>query len=56
MLIAAMSTVIAPTGAGAADVEIVNPGFEQLEPGGTITGWRILTELSSEGASFQCRW
>jgi hypothetical protein len=50
-LIAAISVVIAPTGAGATDVEIVNPGFEQLEPGGTIAGWRLLTEFSSDGAS-----
>jgi hypothetical protein len=52
MLIAVMSAVIAPAGAGAADVAIVNHGFEQLEAGGTITGWRMLTEISSEGASF----
>jgi len=35
-----------------ADVPITNPGFEQLDPGGAIVGWRILSEVSSDGATF----
>ena len=33
------------------EVGIANPGFEQLEPGGAIVGWRLVGEISSPGAS-----
>ncbi len=36
--------------AAAADVEVANPGFERLEPGGAITGWRLAAVASSVGA------
>lgn len=34
-------------------VTIINPGFEQLEPSGTVAGWRLVTEISSDGASLE---
>ncbi len=34
------------------EIEISNPGFEQLEPGGAVAGWRLLVDTSSEGAVF----
>ncbi|HSO21470.1 MAG TPA: C45 family autoproteolytic acyltransferase/hydrolase, partial [Chondromyces sp.] len=31
---------------------VVNSGFEQLEPGGAVVGWRLLADEASPGASF----
>jgi hypothetical protein len=36
--------------ATAADVETLNSGFERLEPGGAIVGWRLAAVASSVGA------
>jgi hypothetical protein len=36
----------------AQEVALVNPGFERLEPGGAVVGWRLLGERSTAGASF----
>jgi hypothetical protein len=41
-----------PTPAPANEVAITNPGFEQLEPSGAMVGWRLVTEVSSDGATF----
>ena len=52
MVFLVLATVAAPISVAAADVEIANPGFEKLEPSGAVTGWRLVTEISSDGASF----
>ncbi len=33
------------------DLELVNPGFEQLEPTGAVVGWRLLGPASTDGAT-----
>ena len=45
-----MAILVVP--ATATEVAVSNPGFEQLEPSGTVTGWRLVTDISSDGASF----
>ncbi len=45
-----MTVLVVP--AMATEVAVSNPGFEQLEPSGVVTGWRLVTEVSSDGASF----
>jgi len=38
--------------AGNGGIAISNPGFEQLEPSGAVVGWSLVSDVSSEGASF----
>jgi len=45
-----MTALVGP--ATAKEVAISNPGFEQLEPTGSVGGWRLATEVSSDGSSF----
>ena len=51
-VLAAIVCLVSPATAAATEVDVSNPGFEQLEPGGAVTGWRLVTEISSNGASF----
>ena len=51
--IATISIFAVPLTALANEVTVTNPGFEQLEPNGSIVGWRLLTEDSSDGATFE---
>jgi len=39
------------TPASADDVDLSNPGFEQIEPGGAVIGWRLDASSSSDGAA-----
>ncbi len=50
--VSVMAVAAAATTPAAADVAITNAGFEQLEATGVVAGWRLVTEASSEGASF----
>ena len=43
--------ILISVSAFADDVDLGNPGFEQLEPGGAVIGWRLDTSSSSEGAA-----
>ena len=52
MAIAALGTVVSPISVDATEIAVFNPGFEQLEPSGAVTGWRMVREASSDGASF----
>jgi hypothetical protein len=47
-----ITVLVTPATARGTDVAVSNPGFEQLEPNGTMAGWRLVTEVSSDGASF----
>ena len=47
-----LAIAVAPASVTATEIAIVNSGFEQLEPSGTVTGWRLVTGISSDGASF----
>jgi len=38
--------------AGGAEIVISNPGFEQLGADGSIVGWRLIAERSTDAASF----
>ncbi len=51
--LAAIVWLVAPTTVAATEVGLSNPGFEQLEPSGAMGGWRLVTEVSSGGASFE---
>ncbi len=52
LAISILVIAVAPATVAATDVAVSNPGFEQLEPSGTVGGWRLVTEVSSDGASF----
>ena len=45
VVLLATSTVVR-----AAEVLLANPGFEQLDPSGSMVGWRMLETVSSDGA------
>ncbi len=53
-LILVMALGLAPHGA-AADLEVPlgNPGFERLEPDGSVVGWRMVGQGSSVGATVE---
>jgi len=51
-VLAVIAVLVTPATARGTDVAVSNPGFEQLEPSGTMAGWRLVTEVSSDGASF----
>jgi hypothetical protein len=53
VIVAAAMAWGASVSVAAADVDLVNPGFERLEPGGALTGWRMSGGASSEGASVE---
>ena len=50
--VTALGIVAEPTAASATEVDIANAGFEQLEASGAVAAWRLITEASSEGATF----
>ena len=49
---ASIVLLVASVGFADSGVEVVNPGFEQLEPQGAIAGWQLVEGESSEGATF----
>ena len=52
VLTASAIVVLVALAAGAdQEVTITNPGFEQLEPSGTVVGWRLVDGASSDGAA-----
>ena len=48
ILCAVVLTMTYASGGGATTIS--NPGFEQLEPSGTVIGWRIVADESSDGS------
>ena len=49
---AILAIAVAPAAVAATEMVIANPGFEQLDPSGAVTGWRLVNGVSSGGASF----
>ncbi|MFV2072810.1 MAG: C45 family autoproteolytic acyltransferase/hydrolase [Thermoanaerobaculales bacterium] len=51
-LVTAALCCVAVASADGGGIAISNPGFEQLEPGGGVVGWRLVDGESSDGATF----
>jgi hypothetical protein len=51
-MVVVATAISASTTAAAIEVTVSNPGFEQLDASGSVTGWSLVPEVSSDSASF----
>ena len=51
-VVVSCTAILVMVSSGISATTINNPGFEQLEPSGSVVAWRLVAEDSSEGSAF----